>query len=85
MCGLKVTVRDGRVAGIRPDHADVWSKGYICPKGAVVGHDRPGARLSVAARRPGANNNLLAPGDLIDVPSNNAVVNGIPVRVEAEK
>ena len=46
------------------------------------GHDRPGARLSVAARRPGANNNLLAPGELIDVPSNNAVVNGIPVRVE---
>ena len=46
------------------------------------GHDRAGARLSVAARHPGANNNLLAPGALIDVPSNNAVVNGIPVRVE---
>jgi len=49
------------------------------------GHDRDGTRLSVAARRPGANNNLLAPGDLIDVPSNNAVVNGIPVRVEREE
>ena len=45
------------------------------------GHDRAGARLSVAARHPGANNNLLAPGELIDVPSNNAVVNGIPVAV----
>jgi anaerobic selenocysteine-containing dehydrogenase len=49
------------------------------------GHDRDGTRLSVAARHPGANNNLLAPGDLIDVPSNNAVVNGIPVRVEREE
>lgn len=46
------------------------------------GHDRDGARLSVAARHPGVNTNLLAPGDLIDVPSNNAVVNGIPVQVE---
>ncbi len=49
------------------------------------GHDREGTRLSVAARHPGANNNLLAPGDMIDVPSNNAVVNGIPVRVEREE
>ena len=37
MCGLEIDVRDGRVAGIRPDRKDVWSKGYICPKGAVLG------------------------------------------------
>src|SRR5215470_2765051 len=37
MCGLEITVRDGRVSGIRPDAHDVWSKGYICPKGAVLG------------------------------------------------
>jgi hypothetical protein len=27
------------------------------------------------------NNNVLAPGHLVDVPSGNAVVNGIPVEV----
>ena len=45
------------------------------------GHDRPGARLSVAEGQPGVNSNLLAPGDLLDVPSGNAAVNGIPVQV----
>jgi anaerobic selenocysteine-containing dehydrogenase len=45
------------------------------------GHDRPGARLSVASEHAGVNNNHLAPGHLVDVPSGNAVVNGIPVEV----
>jgi anaerobic selenocysteine-containing dehydrogenase len=45
------------------------------------GHDRPGSRLSVAAGQPGVNSNLLAPGHLVDVPSGNAAVNGIPVQV----
>lgn len=49
------------------------------------GHDRDGVRLSVARRHAGANNNLLAPGELVDVPSGNAVVNGIPVTVSAVK
>jgi anaerobic selenocysteine-containing dehydrogenase len=47
------------------------------------GHDKPGVRLSVAGERPGVCNNVLAPGTLLDVPSNNAAVNGIPVEVEA--
>jgi len=47
------------------------------------GHDKPGTRLSVASEYPGVNNNLLAPGRLVDVPSNNAIVNGIPVDVAA--
>jgi anaerobic selenocysteine-containing dehydrogenase len=47
------------------------------------GHDKTGARLSVARERPGACSNVLAPGALLDVPSNNAVVNGIAVEVEA--
>jgi anaerobic selenocysteine-containing dehydrogenase len=46
------------------------------------GHDRPGIRLSVAARHAGVNNNLLAPGELVDCPSGNAVVNGVPVQVQ---
>ncbi len=45
------------------------------------GHDRPGARLRVASAHAGVNSNLLAPGDLLDVPSGNAAVNGIPVQV----
>ena len=43
------------------------------------GHDRPGTRLAVANAHAGVNNNLLAPPELVDVPSGNAVLNGIPV------
>ena len=45
------------------------------------GHDKEGTRLSVAREHAGVNNNLLAPGRLVDPLSNNAVVNGIPVEV----
>jgi anaerobic selenocysteine-containing dehydrogenase len=44
------------------------------------GHDAPGVRLGVAAEHAGVNSNLLAPVD-VDVPSGNAVLNGIPVEV----
>jgi anaerobic selenocysteine-containing dehydrogenase len=47
------------------------------------GHDAPGARLAVAARRPGVNSNLLTDETLIDELSGNAVLNGIPVEVTA--
>ena len=33
-CGLTLTVEDGRVTGARGDHDDVFSTGFICPKGA---------------------------------------------------
>jgi anaerobic selenocysteine-containing dehydrogenase len=45
------------------------------------GHDAPGARLGVAAERPGVNANLLADEALVDAVSGNAVLNGIPVAV----
>jgi anaerobic selenocysteine-containing dehydrogenase len=45
------------------------------------GHDKNGTRLSVAREHAGVNNNILAPGRLVDPLSNNAVVNGIPVEV----
>ena len=45
------------------------------------GHDKPGTRMSVAHAHAGVNSNVLAPGTLTDPVSNNAVVNGIPVRV----
>ncbi len=46
------------------------------------GHDRPGTRMAVAHAKPGTNSNVLAPGHLVDVPSGNAAVNGIPVTVK---
>ena len=33
-CGLTLTIADGRVTGARGDHDDVFSAGFICPKGA---------------------------------------------------
>ena len=45
------------------------------------GHDLDGVRLSVAREHAGVNNNHLAPGTFVDVPSGNAAVNGIPVEV----
>ncbi len=45
------------------------------------GHDAPGARLGVAAERPGVNANVLADEALVDAISGNAVLNGIPVAV----
>jgi anaerobic selenocysteine-containing dehydrogenase len=38
MCGLEIHVEDDRVALIRPDRDDVWSKGFVCPKGTTLGH-----------------------------------------------
>ena len=46
------------------------------------GHDVDGVRLGVASEHPGVNSNLLAPV-AVDLPSGNAVLNGIPVEVTA--
>ena len=43
------------------------------------GHDDPEARLTVAARRPGVNSNVLSNRTAIDPLSGNARLNGIPV------
>ena len=47
------------------------------------GHDVEGVSLSVARRHAGVNSNLLTDDEPLDVPSGNAVLNGIPVEVEA--
>lgn len=43
MCGLEIQVDGGRVAGIRGNKDDTWSRGHICPKGATLGsvHEDP--------------------------------------------
>jgi anaerobic selenocysteine-containing dehydrogenase len=38
MCGLEVHVEDEQVVLIRGDRDDVWSRGYLCPKGTSLGH-----------------------------------------------
>jgi anaerobic selenocysteine-containing dehydrogenase len=45
------------------------------------GHGLDGTRLAIANAHPGVNSNLLNPIDVIDVPSNTHVVNGVPCRV----
>ncbi len=36
MCGLEITTRGEQVVSVRGDSDDVWSKGYLCPKGAAL-------------------------------------------------
>ena len=47
------------------------------------GHDVEGVRMRVAQNHAGVNSNILTDSELTDVPSGNAVLNGIPVVVEA--
>jgi anaerobic selenocysteine-containing dehydrogenase len=47
------------------------------------GHSADGADMEVAGRYAGVNTNLLADGAFVDPLSGNAVLNGIPVTVEA--
>ncbi len=36
-CGLELTLVDDRITRVRGDDEDVFSRGYICPKGALYG------------------------------------------------
>lgn len=49
------------------------------------GHDVPGTAQGVASVQPRPNSNVVADEMLLDVPSGNAVLNGIPVEVAAVK
>lgn len=37
-CGLELTLDGGAVSGVRGDAADVFSRGFLCPKGASLAH-----------------------------------------------
>jgi anaerobic selenocysteine-containing dehydrogenase len=37
-CGLEITLKDNAVTRIRGDRDDVFSKGFICPKGSTLTH-----------------------------------------------
>ena len=75
----RVTSRAGSLVA-PAEVSDEMMRGVVClPHG--WGHDKPGTRTRAAAAHPGICNNVLAPGDAVDVPSGNAIVNGIPVEV----
>ena len=38
VCGLEISVRDQAVQRIAGDRADVFSRGFLCPKGASLNH-----------------------------------------------
>ncbi len=79
--GARVRVRS-RTGDVTVDMhtTDDMMKGVVSlPHG--FGHDRAGARLSVASAYPGASNNDLTDETSLDV-SGNAALNGVPVTVE---
>ena len=55
MCGLELSVSDRRVTRVRGDRHDVFSQGYLCPKGTTLGrlHDDPD-RLRTPLHHAGA-------------------------------
>jgi len=87
----RLKLRDGAMARIQRDgHAvvapvelsDAMRPGVVSlPHG--WGHDRPGARLSLAAQRPGASLNDVLDDNLRDPLSGNAVLSGVAVTIEA--
>ena len=54
ICGLEITIDDGRVTGVRGNPDDPLSRGHICPKGVAIGdiHADPD-RLRRPVRRDG--------------------------------
>jgi anaerobic selenocysteine-containing dehydrogenase len=55
-CGLTVTLDGDRITEVRGDHADVFSAGFICPKGASLKalHEDPDRLRQPLVKRNGA-------------------------------
>jgi anaerobic selenocysteine-containing dehydrogenase len=54
-CGLEITVAEGRVRRIRGHAADIFSKGYLCPKGVALKdlHEDPDRLRKPLVKRDG--------------------------------
>ena len=85
----RIGVTDGKQARVTSSAGFVEVEVEVCdtvmPGVVSIPHgwglDGDGIRARVGAADPGANSNVLAPSDLIDPLSGNAVLNGIPVTV----
>ncbi len=77
----RITSRVGSVEAPIEITAEIRRGVVSLPHG--YGHDLRGAGLSVASKTPGVNSNRLTDDQPLDVLSGNAVLNGIPVEVEA--
>ncbi|MBM4268961.1 MAG: molybdopterin oxidoreductase family protein [Deltaproteobacteria bacterium] len=55
MCGLSFDVEENRIVDVRPDEEDVFSHGFLCPKGAAIAavHDDPDRLRTPMRRTPG--------------------------------
>lgn len=56
-CGLEITITDERVVRIRGDRDDVFSKGFICPKGSALKqlHEDPDRLRTPHVKRDGVH------------------------------
>src|SRR2546422_7213115 len=54
-CGLELTIAESKVAGIRGHAADVFSAGFICPKGVALKdlHEDPDRLRTPLIKRDG--------------------------------
>ena len=68
ICGLTITVADGRVTDLRGDAADPLSHGHICPKGnALIDLHVDPDRLRVPMRREGTTWTAMTWDDALDL------------------
>jgi anaerobic selenocysteine-containing dehydrogenase len=78
---VRVRSRVGEIE-LAAEVTDEVMPGVVCvPHG--WGHDRPGVKLSIAARNPGVSINDVIDDRRIDELSGTAVLNGTPVEIEA--
>ena len=77
----RITSRVGEVEAPVEISTDIMPGVVSLPHG--WGHDAPGIKMAVAQAHPGVNSNILADEEKIDSLSGNAVLNGIPVTVQA--
>ncbi|TMG98948.1 MAG: molybdopterin oxidoreductase family protein, partial [Betaproteobacteria bacterium] len=79
--GARAQIRNGeRAIDVQVEFSDAMMPGVVSlPHG--WGHDLPGAKLGVAAQRPGANLNAVLDENLRDPLSGNAVLSGIAVQM----
>ncbi|MFE0676209.1 molybdopterin oxidoreductase family protein [Streptomyces sp. NPDC058867] len=87
----RLGVRDGAAVRLKGAGGEVTAPAEVTDavRPGVVslphgwGHDRPGTRMSHAAKDPGVNVNQLLDGTLLDPLSGNAVLNAVPVQLTA--